>query len=198
MTHTNKFRFLNKSAALATLAALSLVVVIGCNKTTDPIVEPPVSMTLRDSLIAEGKTTFESSCVACHGQHGEGESAPLLLHSDYLIAQRMRPARILLMGLPNPIDTNPIVVNGIQHENQMFAIASTNNWNDRKIAGVLTYVRAVLNDSTSTNCVVGENGDGQTVSTCTIVPSPADAITTITPEEIAALRDSLTTAGLLD
>jgi|GEM_PF-3858064 len=197
MTHTRKFRFLNKSAAFATLAALSLVVVIGCEKTTAPV-DPPAAMTLRDSLIAEGEVTFNQSCVACHGHDGVGESAPPLLHSDYLIAQRMRPARILLMGLPNPIDSNPIVVNGIEHNNQMFAIATSNNWNDRKIAGVLTYVRAVLNDSTSTNCVVSENGDGQPVSNCTIVPSPADAISTITPEEIAALRDSLTEAGLLD
>jgi hypothetical protein len=108
----------------------------------------------------------------------------------------MRPVRILLMGLPNVIDTNPIVVNGITYENQMPAIAA--DWTDRKIAAVLTYVRAELNDSTSTNCVVSENGDGQLVSDCVIIASPANATTMITPAEVKALRDSLIAAELIE
>jgi mono/diheme cytochrome c family protein len=193
MTNTFKSKFWVKPVALSALAALSLLVVVGCDKTTDP--EPT---DLRTELIAEGQTLYGSSCNACHGAHGEGESGPPLKHSDYLIAQRMRPVRILLMGLPNPIDTNLIVVNGITHENQMFAIATASGWTNRQIAAVLTYVRAVMNDSTSTNCIVGENGDGQPVSDCDIIASPADATTMITPDEVGALRDSLRTAGLID
>jgi mono/diheme cytochrome c family protein len=193
MTQTAKSRFWNMPAAFTSIAVASMFVVVGCNKTTDP--EPA---DLRTQLIAEGKVIFEESCTSCHGHNGEGESGPPLLHSDYLIEQRMRPARILLLGLPNPIDTNPIMVNGILHENTMFDIAIQNGMDDRQIAAVLTYVRAVLNDSTSVNCVAGENEDGQPISECDIVPSPEDATTTITPEEIGALRDSLTNAGLIN
>jgi mono/diheme cytochrome c family protein len=193
MTITTKFRFWKKSAAFTAFAAVSLFIVVACDKPTDT---PPTD--LRAELIAEGETLFSGSCNACHGAHGEGESAPPLKHSDYLIAERMRPVRILLMGLPNAIDTNPIVVNGIEHQNSMLAIATQNEWSNRQIAAVLTYVRAVLNDSTSTNCVVGENEDGQPISDCDIVVSPENATTTITPEEVGALRDSLSGAGLLD
>jgi len=192
MTTTFISRFWVKPIAISALAALTLFGVVGCEKPTEKTTD------LRTELIAEGKTIFDQSCVACHGHDGVGESAPPLLHSDYMIEQRMRPARILLLGLPNPIDTNPILVNGIPHENTMFAIASANNWSNRQIAAVLTYVRAVLNDSTSTNCIVTEDGDGKPVSNCTIVPSPAEATSMITPEEIGALRDSLTGAGLLE
>lgn len=195
MTHTTKPLFRSKLTVIAALATLSLFAVVGCNdkSTTGPEEEETPT---REQLIAEGQTVFEESCVACHGHSGEGESGPPLLHSDYLIAQRMRPVRILLMGLPNPIDTNPIVVNGIQHENTMFAIGA--DWDNRKIAGVVTYLRAVLNDSTSTNCTVSENEDGQLVSDCDIVKSPAEATTEILPSEVKALRDSLDAAGLLN
>ncbi len=153
----------------------------------------------RQQLIAEGQPLFQQ-CTACHGHDGVGEAAPPLKHSDYLIAQRMRPVRILLLGLPNEIDTaTTITVNGIDIVGQsMFPLATSNGWTDRQIAAVLTYVRAVLNDSTSVNCTVSENQDGQLVSDCDIVPSPEGATTTITPEEVGALRDSLRTAGILE
>jgi mono/diheme cytochrome c family protein len=186
---------INKRSGALLLGILAAAFAVGCDKTTDSVSDEE----LRAELIAEGEIAF-TTCAACHGEHGQGESGPPLLHSDYLVAQRMRPVRILLMGLgdpgSNPIDTNPIVVNGITHENQMPAIAA--EWTDRKIAAVLTYVRAELNDSTSTNCVVSENQDGQLVSDCDIVVSPSTATSMITPAEVKALRDSLRGAGLLD
>jgi mono/diheme cytochrome c family protein len=182
---------INKRSGALLLGILAAAFIVGCDKTTGSVSDEE----LRAQLIAEGKTAF-TSCAACHGEHGQGESGPPLLHSDYLVAQRMRPVRILLMGLPNVIDTNPIVVNGITYENQMPAIAA--DWTDRKIAAVLTYVRAELNDSTSTNCVVSENGDGQLVSDCVIIASPANATTMITPAEVKALRDSLIAAELIE
>ncbi len=165
--------------------ALAAAFLVGCNKSTDS----NGGSGLREQLIAEGEELFQN-CTACHGHEGVGEAAPPLKHSDFLIAERLRPVRILLLGLPNAIDTaTTIKVNGLDIEGQtMFPIATSMGWSDRQIAAVLTYVRAVLNDSTSVNCTASENEDGQMVSECDVVASPADATTMITPDEVAAVR----------
>jgi len=194
-TTTSLFRF--KLPLVTACAALSLFALVGCNDDgpTQPT-SPP--LTEEEQLLADGKEIFEQSCTVCHGHNGEGESGPPLLHSDYVIAERMRPVRILFMGLPNPIDTNPIVVNGIEHNNTMPAIATQSQWDDRQISAVVSYLRVTLNDSTSVNCEPFENEDGQIESECDLVVSPAEAATIITADEVKTLRDSLDGEGMLD
>jgi mono/diheme cytochrome c family protein len=194
MSQTTSLFSSSRLKLAAAAAALSVFAIVGCNDDGGGNPTPP--LTPVEQFLAEGKAIFEQSCTACHGHHGEGESAPPLLHSDYVIAERMRPARILLLGLPNPIDTNPIVVNGIEHNNAMPALGV--EWSDHDLAAVTSYLRAGLNDSTSINCEVGENEDGQPISLCDIVASPEDATTLITEAEIKALRDSLDAKGYFD
>ncbi len=194
MSQPTKSLFRPRFSLVTAFAALAVFALIGCNDgggTTEPPTPTP-----EEQFLAEGKAIFDQSCTACHGHHGEGESGPPLLHSDYLIAERLRPVRIMLLGLPNPVDTNPIVVNGIEHNNAMFAIGA--DWPDRDLAAVSSYLRAVLNDSTSVNCEVGENEDGQLVSECDLVPSPEEATTFITEAEVKALRDTLESKGYFD
>lgn len=182
-----------RAALTALLATLGFAALMGaCTKS--PTDDEGGDDELRAELIAEGELQF-AQCTGCHEAGGVGGSAPPLLHSDFLIAERMRPVRILLLGLPNSIDTaTTIKVNGVDIVgNSMPAFGS--GWTPREIAAVLTYVRAVLNDSTSVNCVPVEI-DGQMKGDCDIVPSPAHATTTITPDEVAALRDSLISAGV--
>jgi mono/diheme cytochrome c family protein len=186
-----------RAALTAVLATVGLAALLGaCTKS--PTNEDDDDE-LRAALIAEGEPLFET-CAGCHGTEGEGQAGPPLRHSDFLIAERMRPVRILFLGLPNQIDTaTTITVNGVDVEgNSMFAVATSSGWTNREVAAVLTYVRAVMNDSTSVNCVPYEDENGQMASTCDIVPSPASATTMITPEEVSALRDSLIDVGYLD
>jgi len=183
-------------ATVAVIALAGLALLLGaCDKGSEP--GDGGGDDLRAQLIAEGQPIF-SQCEACHGHGGVGESGPPLKHSDFVIAERMRPVRILLMGLPNAIDTaTTIVVNGVPMEgNSMPALGA--GMTDREVAAIVTYVRAVLNDSTSVNCTAEENQDGQLVSDCDIIVSPEGATTMVTPDEVKALRDSLTTAGLIE
>ena len=69
----------------------------------------------------------------------------------------------------------------------MFAVATASSWDNRKVAAVLTYVRAVLNDSTSTNCVPGGvEIDVQYKPDCDNVARPSTATSMITPAELQA------------
>lgn len=191
----NRSRKSRFATLLATGTLTAMALMLGaCDKSSDP--DDAGNDPLRAQLIAEGQVLFQE-CAGCHGEGGQNGSAPPLRYSSFIAGDPTRVSRILLLGLPNDIDTaSTITVNGIEYQNSMFAIGTSNGWTPREMAAIATYVRAVLNDSTSTNCTVTEVDD-MPVSNCTIVPSPASVTATVRPEEIAALRDSLITEGIL-
>jgi mono/diheme cytochrome c family protein len=160
---------------------------------------------LRAQLIKEGEQKF-STCAGCHGFDALGtHDAPPLLHSSYIAEDPERVTRILLLGLPNDIDTaRTIVVNGVSYtapegDQAMPSIASVlgKSWSDRELAAVLTYVRAVLNDSVAVNCTTDSTGE-EPVTTCQKQARPEAATDFVAPERVAAVRDSLDALGLLE
>ena len=163
---------------------------VGCDKSTDP---KPDSE--RTQLIAMGDSIFQTSCSGCHGGEGKGHSphTPPLLHSDFLMAERLRSVRIVTMGLPNDIDTaTTITVNGVDYVNQgMPAIGAS--MSDREIAAVLTFLRVKLNDSSSVNCrapIFDEEENPH--ADCDIVARPEAATDVVTPAEVTAYRAEIT------
>lgn len=113
----------------------SALVYIGVYPTTYPF-----------ALLKRGLSRFQNNCVDCHNNDGHGGRCPPLYHSDYLMADRKRPIRIQLVGLPNGlVDSSEfIVVKGDTFTGAMPAIGGS----DSAIAGVLTFIRAYFNGAT--------------------------------------------------
>lgn len=95
----------------------------------------------KQALMARGETLYKSICLHCHQANGKGVagSIPPLANSDFLMAERLRPVRIVLRGL-----SGPIVVNGVNYNGTMPAIGGS----DTSVAAVLTYVRNHFNGAT--------------------------------------------------
>ena len=106
-------------------------------------------------LLEKGMARFEERCTGCHGENGEGSRCPPLNHSDFLIADKHRLVRLQLMGLPNFVDTSrQIVIKGDTLNSSMPSIGGS----DSEIAGVLTFVRAFLNNGAADYLSVQEVG----------------------------------------
>jgi|GEM_PF-3625371 len=136
----------------------------------------------RATLLAEGEVIFQN-CTNCHGPEGNGNAGavPPLRHSDFFMAQRLRPVSILLNGLETPI-----TVNGLQYESTMPSFDFLTN---REIASVLTYLRVAKNDSTIVSCNPNSlDPDG--FALCTKTPrNPAEVATdSIAVWEVADIR----------
>jgi len=89
--------------------------------------------------IARGKSLFMANCIACHQVNGLGvpNIYPPLAGSEWAQGNEEAVVRILLHGLSGPIN-----VEGKEFNNVMPSFGSTGfNWQDNKIAWVLTYVR---------------------------------------------------------
>lgn len=103
-----------------------------------------------DSLVVEltqkekelydvGKASYEMICAACHQPNGEGLTgvAPSLVGSSWVNGSARVSLNIVLDGL-----TGPIEVNGEQWDLAMLGFGKSEAvLDDRKIAGVLTYIR---------------------------------------------------------
>jgi mono/diheme cytochrome c family protein len=183
--------------AAATLFTATTLFVAGCDKTTEPKSTP--GQLTRAELLAKGAANF-SSCTGCHGNNGEGHSphTPPLLYSDYLMAERMRPVRIMLLGLPNPIDTaTTIVVNGVTYADYAMPDIGV-GYSDTTIAALLTYIRVSLNDSSAVNCRAPSlDADNNPTANCDLVARPEAATDSVTLEEVAAVRAQLVSGGYL-
>ncbi|HEX2100380.1 MAG TPA: cytochrome c [Candidatus Synoicihabitans sp.] len=81
------------------------------------------------------------SCVSCHQPNGQGlpPAFPPLAGSDWVTGSDERVIKILLHGLQGPVDVNGTTYNGLM---PAFGPGSAYNWNDQKIAEVLTYIRS--------------------------------------------------------
>ncbi len=92
--------------------------------------------------VAMGKKLFNTSpyCVTCHQPTGQGIPGvyPPLAGSDWVNGSEDRVIRIVLYGLKGPV-----TVQGKSFNAAAMPSFGTNgfNWNDEKIAAVLTYVR---------------------------------------------------------
>jgi mono/diheme cytochrome c family protein len=136
----------------------------------------------RAVLLDSGAAYFRA-CAVCHGFNGRGGRGPAVASSDYVMADRGRLIRTVLYGVRDSIR-----VNGVRwNTGEMLGWGET--WPDFRIAAVLTYVRAALNDSLVTACVP-EDAKAGTWASCEMTPRDPAAIAadSIAVEEVAAVR----------
>ena len=83
--------------------------------------------------VAEGKTVFDTVCMACHQADGKGlpGAFPPLAGSDYLLGDKDRAVGVVVNGLQGEV-----VVNGAKFNSVMPAMVQLS---DREIADALTY-----------------------------------------------------------
>lgn len=106
----------------------------------DPKTAPSTAQEVKVDPVAQGKKLYNTVCAACHQATGLGVPGafPPLAKSDWANGSEERIIRILLHGL-----SGPITVSGGNFNSAMPAIGpgSGYNFDDAKIAYVLTYVR---------------------------------------------------------
>lgn len=106
----------------------------------DPRNAPANTQEVKVDPLVQGKKLYNTVCLACHQANGQGMPGvyPPLAGSEWVTGSEERAIRILLHGL-----TGPITVKGTTYNSAMPAIGpgSGYNFNDEKIAAVLTYVR---------------------------------------------------------
>lgn len=132
------------------VAALFMLLPLGCTSSTGGGDDCPAQDSLcltKEQFLAKGDTLFQENCAGCHGTYGDGDghgNPPPLHNSDFFMAERLRPVRIVTLGLPNYHDSEQtITVNGNQYSSIMPAILAESNNLD--IAAVLSFVRDSLN-----------------------------------------------------
>lgn len=95
--------------------------------------------------LTPGQELFLSggACAVCHGINGEGQIGvyPPLAGSEWVNGPEERLIRILLHGLQGPITTSGKQYNAAAMPGFGPGPKSPFNWNDEKIAQVLTYIR---------------------------------------------------------
>ena len=134
----------------------------------------------RATLITQGEQVFsDMGCTGCHGADARGgsEGAPPQANSDYFMAVRLRPVRILLKGLSDTIRVNGQVDNG-------FMPSLGQSMSNQEIAAVLTFLRVQRNDSTVVSCT--ETGCIKTPRSVAEI-----AMDSIAVWEVKRIRDSL-------
>ena len=96
-------------------------------------------------MIALGKAKFDTTCAACHQVSGLGKEgvAPPLVGSEWVLAPGPnRIAHIVLNGL-----TGQMTVKGQPYNLTM--VAWRDNFTDKEIAAILTYVRSSWGNNAS-------------------------------------------------
>lgn len=88
-----------------------------------------------------GKRFYTQICATCHQANGMGVPGafPPLAGSEWVNGSEERVIRILLHGLVGPVTVNSVTYNGVMTP---FGLGSGYNWNDQRIADVLTYIRS--------------------------------------------------------
>lgn len=148
----------------------------------------------RSAMLSVGDSVFNNNCTGCHGLEGHGVagSTPPLANSDFFMADKRRVAEIVLTGLDDSV-----FVNGVPYTNG--GMPPWGSYLDNQgVASILTYIRAVLNDSTVTSCEPYDVNDPETqdASGFAICVKTARTPTEIANDsvsvlEVKAVRDSL-------
>lgn len=126
---------------------------------------------------------YYQACAICHGGNGRGGRGPAVANSDYVQGDRTRLIRTVLEGL-----REPVYVNGVRWKTgEMLGWGDV--WDDFRIAAVLTYIRATLNDSTVVSCIP-EDFETGTWASCTLTPRTAADIArdSVSVEDVRAVR----------
>jgi len=149
-------------------------------------ITPPPAPGSRQALIDTGMVLVQGNCTGCHGSElrGNAGSIPPLANSDFFMADRRRVAGILINGREDSI-----FVNGQWYQGTM---PSFNFFTDYEIAGILTYIRAVLNDSTVVSCNSSTLDDNGFAICQKTERTPSEVAADSVPVSlVTAVRDSL-------
>jgi mono/diheme cytochrome c family protein len=87
-----------------------------------------------EASMARGKTIYNTQCVTCHREKGEGikDVYPPLANSDYLMANKARSISTVVNGA-----SGEITVNGAKYDGDMLSV----DLPDEQVSDVLNYVR---------------------------------------------------------
>jgi mono/diheme cytochrome c family protein len=90
-----------------------------------------------------GKRQYTLACVTCHMPNGQGVAGvyPPLADSEWVTGSEERLINILLHGLKGPITVRGNVYAAAVMPAFGQVPGSGYNWNDEKVAAVLTYIR---------------------------------------------------------
>ena len=93
--------------------------------------------------IALGKSQFNAVCITCHQATGQGIAGiyPPLAGSEWVNGPSARVIRIVLYGLKGTVNVEGHAYGAAAMPVFGQVAGSAYNWNDEKIAAVLTYVR---------------------------------------------------------
>ena len=182
-------------AVLVATAALMVFMVpgnaaaMGARAAKPPENPPAAAVDWRDSARAPRTVLLDSgavyfrNCAICHGTNGRGGRGPAVANSDYAMADRERLVRTVLAGVKDSIRVNGV----LWKTGEMLGWAEL--WPDFRIAAVLTYIRAALNDTLMTDCVP-EDMEAGTWASCTATPRAPEEIASdsVSVAEVAAVR----------
>jgi nitrite reductase (NO-forming) len=103
--------------------------------------DPHIAGLTKDIQIEKGKQVYMQTCFVCHQPDGQGIAGqiPPLAKSDYLMADKARSIRGVLLG-----QSGEMIVNGKSYNGQMIPL---NYLSDVDVANVLTYVRNSFGNS---------------------------------------------------
>jgi nitrite reductase (NO-forming) len=103
--------------------------------------DPRIAGLTKEIQVEKGKQVFMQTCFVCHQVDGQGipGQIPPLAKSDYLMADKTRSIRGVLLG-----QSGEMTVNGKSYNGQMIPL---NYLADEDIANVLTYVRNSFGNS---------------------------------------------------
>ena len=106
-----------------------------------PAAGGPVAVKL--DPVAVGKKAYGDVCITCHQPTGIGVAGvyPPLAASEWVNGPSSRVVRIVLYGLKGDVHVQGHVFNAAAMPVFGKVANSAYNWNDQKIAAVLTYVR---------------------------------------------------------
>ncbi len=102
---------------------------------------PKISDLNKEIQIEKGKQVYLQTCFVCHQPDGKGipDQIPPLAKSDFLMADKERSIRGVLMGQSGEMEVNGKKYNGV--------MIPLNYLNDEDIANALTYVRNSFGNS---------------------------------------------------
>ena len=113
-------------------SALALLVTAGLVSFTAPSNKLTEVTAFQDG--GKGKTIYAKTCVACHQANGQGipNAFPPLAKSDYIAADKLRLAKVILHGLQGPVKVNGVDYNSI--------MPPMSQLTDDEVANISTYV----------------------------------------------------------
>jgi mono/diheme cytochrome c family protein len=185
-TYKCKVTFVDGSTAVTQSATLTVRAVV-----INPCKDNASLCTPRAALRDTGEAVFQT-CAGCHGMGGEGGRGPALANSDFFMNNRLKVINLVLRGnFDSPAYLDTFTVNG-EHIQGGGMPGWKEIYTDVEIAGVLTYLRSVLNDSTVISCnpnVLDGNGKPTCVKQARN-PSAMD-VDSVAAWEVKAVRDTL-------